>query len=179
MERIKSLFFEETLKNWHFNEIISKSGMSRERVNHYLNELLRTKFLNYIKPKGKMPYYLANRESERFRFEKKIYGIKLLHETGLFEHINSLPNVKTAILFGSFSRGDFNKSSDVDLFIFGDANEFKKARFEGLAKRNIQLFAYDDAKRLKKELDTGLIPNIFKGFNIKGNLEPFEVNVNA
>ncbi|MBS3095581.1 nucleotidyltransferase domain-containing protein [Candidatus Woesearchaeota archaeon] len=179
MDKIKMLFFEETLKRWHFNEIVHLSGMSRERINHYLKELTRIKFLKHIKPKGKMPYYLANRESENFRFEKKMYGIKLLQKTGLFEYINSMPNVNTAILFGSFSRGDFNKSSDVDMFIFGNVNGFELAKFEKMIKRDIQLIAYDNIKSLKRYLDPMLIPNIFKGFNIKGSLEPFEVKINA
>lgn len=179
MERIKKLFFEETLKYWHFNDLVIQSGMSRERVNHYLSELLKLKLLKYIKPKNKMPYYIANRESELFRFEKKIYGLKLLHATGLFEHINSLPNIKTAIIFGSFSRGDFGKSSDIDLFIFGSTDDFEMAKFEELIKREIHLVNYTDAKLLKKELDPMLIPNIMQGFNIKGGLEPFEVGIHA
>ncbi len=179
MERIKKLFFEETLKHWHFNEIVRQSGLSRERVNHYLNELLKIRFLRYVKPINRMPYYTANRESDMFRFKKKIYGLNMLYETGLFEHISSMQSIKTAIIFGSFSRGDFGKSSDVDLFIFGNADSFEMAKFEELVKRDIHLVAYDDVKLLKKELDPTLIPNIIKGFNIKGDLEPFEVEINA
>ena len=179
MEKLKSLFFEETLKNWHFNEIVRQSCMSRERVNHYLNELLKIGFLKYVKPSNRMPYYTANRESEQFRFEKKMYGINLLHETGFFKYINSMPNIKTAIIFGSFSRGDFGKSSDVDLFVFGNTDGFEMVKFEGLIKKEIHLINYNNVKLLKKELDPALIPNIIKGFNIKDCLEPFEVEINV
>ena len=34
-------------------------------------------------------------------------------------------------------------------------------------------------EEIKKELDPKLIPNIFKGFNIKENIEPFRVDINA
>ncbi len=179
MNRIKALFFEETVRRWHFEDILEASGMSRERVNHYLKELLKEKLIIRVKPRGKMPYYIANRESEKFRSEKRFYGLEFLKKTGLFEHIRSLGGVKTAILFGSFSRGDFGKSSDIDIFIYGDSEGFDKSRFELKTKREIQLFSYKDKKEIKKELDPGLIPNILKGFNIKENIEPFRVEINA
>lgn len=178
-EKIKALFFTEALRKWHFEDIIKESKASRERVNHFLRELVEEKFILKIKPKGKMPYYLANRDSPKFRSEKRIYGLKLLEQIGLFDHIDSLKDVKTAILFGSFARGDWNKSSDVDIFIYGNADYFEKGKLETKIKREIQLFIYQKAEKMKKELDPKLIPNIIKGFNIKGSLEPFEVSVNA
>ncbi|MBU0536501.1 MAG: hypothetical protein KKE20_06025, partial [Nanoarchaeota archaeon] len=60
MERIKALFFEETLRRWHFENILEASGMSRERVNHYLKELLKERLIRRVKPRGRMPYYIAN-----------------------------------------------------------------------------------------------------------------------
>lgn len=178
-ERLKELFFNETLKRWHFEDILKKAKMSRERTNHALKQLVKEKFIKRIKPKNKMPYYLVNRDSQKFRSEKRLYGLQLLQKTGLFDHLNSLPDIKTAILFGSFARGDWNKSSDIDLFLYGDAEYFEKGRFEYLLLKEIQLFNYNSPKKIKKELDPRLIPNIVKGFNIKGSLEPFKVNLNA
>jgi len=179
MEKIKALFFEDTLKRWHFEGIVKESGMSRERINHYLKELLKEGFITRTKPKGKMPYYTANNDSEKFRFEKRFYGLSRLEKSGLFEHLNSIREIKTAILFGSFSRGDFSRSSDIDLFIYGDADRFDKAKFELITKKNIQLFSYTNPADMKKDLDPKLIPNIFKGFSIKGDIEPFKVDLNA
>lgn len=177
MEEIKTLFFEDTLKRWHFEDIVRTSNMSRERVNYYLKELLKEKFIIHIKPKGEMPYYISNRELERFRTEKRFYGLSMLQKSGMFDHINSLRGIKTAILFGSFSRGDFSKSSDIDLFIYGDVEQFNKAKFELKIKREIQIFNYDNVNKMRKELDPKLIPNIFKGFNIKYSIEPFRVDI--
>lgn len=178
-EKIKALFFNETLRRWHFEDIVRQSKISRERANHFLKELLKEKFIKKIKQKRKMPYYIADRDSSKFRSEKRLYGLKILEQTGLFEHINSLEDVKTAILFGSFARGDWNKSSDVDIFIYGNAKYFDKGKLETKIKREIQLFNYQNSRKMKKELDLKLIPNIIKGFNIKGSLEPFKVSVNA
>ena len=134
-EKIKALFFAETLRRKHFEDIVKESEVSRERINHFLKKLIKEKFILRIKPKGKMPYYIANRDFPKFRSEKRIYGLKLLEQIGLFDHINSLKDIKTAILFGSFSRGDWNKSSDIDLFIYGDVKYFEKGKLETKIKR--------------------------------------------
>ncbi len=153
--------------------------MSRERVNYYLKQLVKNGFIIRVKQNGKMSYYTAQRESEMFRLEKRFYGLNTLQKSGLFEHLNSLKNIKSIMLFGSFVRGDWDKSSDIDLFIFGDARDFDKEKFEIKLGREIQLFSYKDKKLIKKELDPKLMPNIYNGFNIKGSIEPFEVKING
>jgi len=179
IEKIKYLFFNEALKRWHFDEIVKETGISRERINHFLKELLKDKLIIRIKPRNRMPYYIANRDLPKFRSEKRLYGLKLLAQAGILDQISSLDDIETAIIFGSYARGDWNKSSDIDLFIYGDARQFDKGKFESLLKKEIQLFDYKDKKRIKKELDENLIPNIVKGFNIKGTLNPFGVTING
>lgn len=177
-EKIKALFFNETLKRWHFEEIVTETEMSRERVNHFLRELLKENFIKRIKPRGKMPYYTSNLAFPKFRNEKRLYGLSIIEKSGLFEHLSRLKNVKTAILFGSYARGDWSKSSDIDIFIYGDDKDFAEAKFERRLKREIQVFSYKDPKKIK-ELDPKIIPNIIKGFYLKESLEPFKVDVNA
>ena len=126
-----------------------------------------------------MPYYSANMESCAFRTEKQLYGFSILQRSGLFEHLRSLSGIKTAILFGSFARGDWSKSSDVDLFLYGDDSGFDKAGFERTLGREIQTLSYTDSRRMKQELDPKLLPNIVRGFQIKESLEPLTVTVNG
>ncbi|MBI4919346.1 nucleotidyltransferase domain-containing protein [archaeon] len=178
MEKLKELFFKETLRRWHFEVLVKESKLSRERVNYYLKELLKEKIVKKFKTKRKMPYYIVNRNSSLFRFEKRLYGLKMLKQAGLFDNLSS-DKIKTAIVFGSFARGDWNKSSDVDLFIYGDIENFEKGKIERELKREIQLFNYADPEKIKEDLDPNVILNIVKGFNIKGSLEPFEVRINV
>ncbi|MEK6905355.1 MAG: nucleotidyltransferase domain-containing protein, partial [Nanoarchaeota archaeon] len=109
----------------------------------------------------------------------KLYGLRMLEESGLFENLNSCKGIKTAILFGSFARGDWSKSSDIDLFIYGDDTEFSKKAYEKNLHREIQVFAYQNKNEIKRTLDPAVIPNIVKGFHITENIEPFEVNIYA
>lgn len=178
-EKLKELFFNDTLRRWHFETLLKESRISRERVNHFLKELIKEKIIVRIKKKGKMPYYLANIDSAKFRSEKRLYGLNLLEKSGLFEDINNCKDIKTAILFGSFARGDWSKSSDIDLFIYGEDKDFNKGLFETKLHRDIQVFKYEDKKTLKMNLDPAVIPNIAKGFFITEGIEPFEVKVHA
>ncbi len=177
MNPLKQLFFEQTLRNWHFEDLVKASGISRERVNHYLKLLQKENFIEHIKIRGKMPYYLACHESNEFHLQKRLYGLQILEQSGLFAHLYSLKNLKTAILFGSFARGDWGTSSDVDLFLYGDDSFFEKNIFEKKLKRPLQVFSFQQAKEVKRQLEPALLKNIAKGFNISGDLEPFEVDI--
>ncbi len=179
MNPLKQFFFEQTLRHWHFEDIRKASELSRERVHFYLKELLREGFVQKIKPRRKMPFYLARYEDEAFRMQKRLYGLFMLERSGLFVHLLSLKNITTAFLFGSFARGDWNPSSDVDLFLYGDDSHFEKGLFETKLKRELQVFSFTKAKEVKKSLEPALLKNIAKGFNIKGSLEPFEVSIHA
>lgn len=153
--------------------------MSRERVNFYLKELLKEQLIVRKKPRKKQPYYAAKIRNSNFRMEKRLYGLSLLTESGLFEHLLSSPEIKTAILFGSFARGDWGKNSDVDLFIYGQDIDLDKGKFELELHRELQVFGFQNVDELKQKVSTALLSNIAKGFNIKGTLEPFEVSIHA
>lgn len=178
MEKLKAPFFLETLRRWHFEALVRESGLSRERVHHFLKKLVKEQFIKRIKERGKMPYYLANRDKPQFRTEKRLYGLQLLAESGLLADLASSQNIKTAIVFGSFARGDWSKSSDIDLFIYGEGREFDKRTYEVKLGREIQLFSYHDPRQMK-ELDPHVIPNILKGLAVTDSLEPFTVSVHG
>jgi len=178
MEPLKALFFEHTLRHWHFEELVRASGMSRERVNHYLKELHKEHFLGHVKPRGKRPYFIARAEKADFRIQKRLYGLHLLERSGLFAHLLSLNDLKTAILFGSFSRGDWGSSSDVDLFLYGDDSLFERGAFESRLGRPLQVFSFGQAQEAKR-LEPAVLRNIAQGFTIKGNLEPLQVKIHA
>ena len=73
--------------------------------------------------------------------------------------------------------GYWHKESDIDLFIYGSEETFEKGKYEIILKKEIQLFCYEDKDKMKRELHPNLLPNIARGFKIKGHLEPFSVNV--
>lgn len=176
---LETFFFHDSLRRWHFEALVKESGLSRERINHFLKQLIKEKLIIRVKPRRKMPYYIANWNSLKFRSKKRLYGLSLLEQSGLFGHLYSCRGIKTAILFGSFARGDWSRSSDIDIFIYGDDTEFMKGEFESKLKKEIQLFSYQEPQTIQKQLDPKIIPNIINGFNIKGSIEPFEAIIHA
>ena len=176
-ENIKGLFFNYSTKHWHFEELIKRSGLSRAQTNQWLKRLTKERLIKKIKTKGKMPCYIANYENIKFNTEKKLYALTQFEKTGFLAHLSSLKKAKTVILFGSFARSDWHNESDIDLFIYGNADNFKKGSYETKLKREIQLFNYEDKKELKR-LEPAVIPNIIIGLHIKGGIEPFTVKLN-
>lgn len=179
IDKLTALFFEQSLRHWHFEALVRGSRLSRERVHAALKHLLLQGLILRTKPRHRMPYYSARRDNPLFRLEKRIYGLSLLQESGFFREIITTPGIKTAILFGSFARGDWNPSSDVDLFIFGDSTKFEKGRIEHRLNREIQVFSYDHPEDMQKGIGPALFSNIIKGYNITGTLEPFEVKIHT
>ena len=177
-EDILKLFFEEPTKHWHFQEIKQNVPIADNKVSRWLKKFLRKKIIKKIHPSKKMPYYLSNYEHPEYQNQKRIYALKNLHQSGFLNHLTTLKKAKTVILFGSFSRWDWHKDSDIDLFIFGDDSELEQGKYEKLLHRPIQVFNCKNQKELKK-FNKELILNIIKGDLIKGDLDFVEVKASA
>lgn len=80
--------------------------------------------------------------------------------------------LRKIILYGSYARGDYNKSSDIDIMILTDLNDTEIEQY----RNTISDIAFD------MELETGfiispLIKNIEK-YNDRVDVIPFYMNVN-
>ena len=130
-----------------------------------------------VKQKGKMPYYVHDFQNPKFQIKKRLYAHQELASSGLLEHLASLPKAKVVILFGSFSRWDWYKDSDIDIFIFGSDDEFEQGKYELKLHRDIQVHAAKDKSDLKR-IDR-MIPYIISGDFIKGSIQDLGVEVHA
>jgi len=104
-ERIIELFFNEPTKHWHFKDIVKTAEVSEIVAAKWLKKYSK-KFIKRIKPRKKMPYYIADWENEQYHIQKKFYTINKLYESGLISRLHKL-KAKTIIIFGSFSRTDW------------------------------------------------------------------------
>ncbi|MBU2589588.1 MAG: nucleotidyltransferase domain-containing protein [Nanoarchaeota archaeon] len=121
-----------------------------------------------------MSYYLGNFESPTYNNSKRIYALEKLHNLGFLDHLLELKKAKTIILFGSFIRSDWNENSDLDIFIYGNDDDFEQGKYESKIKREIQLFSVKNKNKLKK-FKPELLKNIVNGYIVKGNLDFVEV----
>ncbi len=176
-EDLKELFFNYSTKQWHFEELVNTSGLTRTNTNLWLKRLMKESLITRIKPRGKMPYYLSKYSDAKFKVQKKVFALQQFEKTGFLEHLSSLP-AKTVIIFGSFSRADWHNESDIDLFIYGPADNFEKGHYEKVFHREIQVFHYEHEKDIKR-LEPAVLPRIMAGIHVKGQGEPFQVSINA
>jgi predicted nucleotidyltransferase len=177
-KEIMELFFENPTREWHFEEIAKEARIARSKADRWLKKFIKARLIKRMKSRGRMPYYIGNYDAPEYRNRKKIFALNRLHESGLLNHLDSLPKARTVILFGSFSRSDWYKESDIDIFIYGNPEGLKIAKYELRLHRDIQLFICRDKKELSK-FGEGLIRNIIQGSLIKGDLDFIKVGVNA
>jgi len=171
-ESVLELFFNSS-KHWHFEELLKESKLSRGRLNIWLKKFEKEGIIKRIKENSKMPYYIGDFDSASYKSRKRLFALEQFYESGFLNHLQTL-NAKSIIIFGSFSRSDWYKESDIDIFIFGDDNEFEQGKYETKLKRDIQVFSAKNEKDLNK-MGNKLLKNILTGYLVKGNLDFVEV----
>lgn len=177
-ERILVLFLNEPSKHWHFEKILKAAGVSRSNGFKWLSKLVQEGILTYVKEEGKMPYYVGNVQNPVYQNKKKVYALEKFQQTGFLDHLATL-RAKVVILFGSFSRWDWYKDSDIDVFIYGDDDDFEVGKYETLLKREIQVFTAKNEQDLQR-FGIGLLKNIINGYRIKGRIDDvLQVSLNA
>ena len=160
------IFFEEPSKNFQIREISRLSKIAVTSVKKYLNELLDESFI--IKDKNTLyPSYVSNQQNTMFRVYKQFYVIIKIHESGLLESLTDIFHPRCIILFGSMAKGEYNKSSDIDLFVQSDEKKVNLIKFEKILKHNINIICEENINKLSQELSN----NIINGIKIYGYLK--------
>jgi len=177
-EKVIELFFNNPTKEWHFEDILKEAKITRSKAGRWLKKFTKQKLINRVKEKGRMPYYACNYGSPVYKNAKKLFALNQLYESGFLNHLGSLEKARTVIVFGSFSKSDWYKNSDIDIFIYGDPEGLSITKYELKLHRDAQLFIC----RNKDELNNfgkGLIRNILKGNLLKGDLDFLREGTNA
>lgn len=173
-EIVLELFFNEPTKHWHFEELLRTAHISRPQIARWLRKFQAEGIVRRIKPKGKMPYYIANYEKPQYQAYKRIFALNLLEKQGLLTHLSNLPKAKTIIIFGSITRWDWYKDSDIDVFIYGSPEGFQREKYWAKTGREIETFICRDKNELNK-FPTALMRNILEGYLVKGTLNFVQV----
>ena len=121
--------------------------------------LLKEKERNYI-------FYYANKNNKLFRELSQIYwGIRL---DALNKKLKNMLVNPTIILFGSLSKAETKRESDIDICIIGHKKEINLIDFENTLKRKIQLFFFNSLREIKNK---ELANNIINGHLLEGRLK--------
>ena len=173
-ESVAELFFNEPSKHWHFHEMVRTAQVSEAAASKWLKKLRSEGVIRHVKPRGKMPYFQAALNHPSYDHRKRIYALQKLHKTGLLTRLLQLKKAQAIILFGSWYRGDWNSTSDVDVFVLGDAGRLRFGMpwpglgFQGRA-RQVEVHSFRSRAALK-DIRSGLLKNVAQGYFIKGSI---------
>ena len=100
---------------------------------------------------------------------KRVENLRLIYESGLADFlIDSFPSSLSIILFGSYSLGEDNYDSDIDIAIIGEKEKMVELEgFEKIFGKKIFLHFYKNLKDINKNLRE----NICNGILLKGGIE--------
>jgi predicted nucleotidyltransferase len=158
-------FFEDCYRRINIREYSRLMKISPPTASKILFELNKEELLLIEKDRNYIFYY-ANKNNKIFIDLSRIYWKFKLNELTKFFSYN-LTN-PTIILFGSLSKAETKRDSDIDICIFGHKKELNFKNFEDKLKRKIQLFFYESIECIKNK---ELANNIINGYLLEGRIK--------
>jgi len=109
-----------------------------------------------------------NKDNHKVYAFKRAENLKLIYESGLVEFLSDNFPGSTIILFDSYSYGEDNINSDIDIAIIGHKEkEMDMEKFHKILERPIVLNFYKDFKDIGKNLKD----NLCNGIVLKGAIQ--------
>ena len=122
-------------------------------------KLEKTKTINFIS---------FNRDEQRVIGLKRVENLKNVYISGLSDFLEKELAGATIILFGSYSRGEDTRTSDIDIAVLERKNKFLKIEiYEKMLNRKININFYNSMKDINKHLKN----NILNGILLHGSIE--------
>ena len=168
--KVLEVFFDNPLPEgigFQLREISRKIKLAPKSVKLYLKELEKENLI--IERKHRIhnyPVYYANRDNDYFKFLKRLNIIRRIKESGLLDYLDEKCMPEVIILFGSASRGEDVKDSDIDLFLQCKEKKMDLIKFEKELNRKINVFFEENFDKLSKELKQ----NVINGYKLNGFL---------
>lgn len=160
------LFFEEPSRNFQIRAISRLAKIAVTSVKNYLKELQEEGLVK--KDKNTLyPSYIANQQNRLFKIYKQQFIIFKLYSSGLIDYLEENLHPKCIILFGSVRKGEYEKKSDIDIFLQVKETSSNITKFEKILKHKINLFLEEDINKLSDEL----FNNIINGIKLSGYLK--------
>jgi predicted nucleotidyltransferase len=166
-ERILSYFFKNPSSKLRVRHIERILRLPLPSVIRYCKELEAENILKSELVSG-IKLYSADTSSKKYLFEKKIFNLRSLYESGLIAFLNNkFPN-PLVILFGSYSRGEELETSDIDIYIEIESFSETLIIFDKKLERHINILSSDSLLKLGNK---DLANNILNGIILNGHLE--------
>lgn len=161
-------FLDNPLKKRYIRELSRKVKLASTSIKIHLDRLMKEGLVTERRD-DVFKYYVANFDSEKFRFYKRVNWLISLNECGLIEYLNDSCSPDAIVLFGSCAKGEDTEKSDIDIYIQSSEKRLDIGKYEKLISRKIQLFFSEDINKLPKELRN----NILNGIKLDGYIKVF------
>jgi len=168
-QRILRLLFVKSGTQLNALAIAKLLGVSQPAVSKALPFLSDKGFIKVDKDKnsGRLSISL-NTENNNVMQLKRADNLRVIYESGFAEFIEKEFAGGTIILFGSYSRGEDNIKSDIDIAVIGRKDKMVSLEsFEKTLERKININFYESLKKIHKNL----LENIFNGIVLYGGIE--------
>ncbi len=161
-----SPFFEDNYRRINVREYARIRKVSPPSASKRLQEFEKEGLLRQEKER-KYIFYVAKRDGAIFQQISKIYWSLTLEKAGVLDEIEKTCIAPIIVLFGSLSKSEVKKGSDVDLAIFtASERKINAERLERKLRRKIQVFYFRNRKEVKSE---ELLSNILNGHKLRGD----------
>lgn len=168
--KVLEVFFDDPVPSgigFQLREISRKIRLAPKSVKLYLEKLEKENLIVRKEHRiHKYPVYYANRDNDYFKFIKRLNTLRSIKESGLLDYLSEKCMPDVVILFGSASRGEDIKGSDIDLYLQCEGKKLDLSKYEKELKRKINLFFEKNFDKLSEELKK----NIINGDKLKGYL---------
>ena len=134
-EKVYEAYLELKQNKLYFNQIKEQTGLSNSSLQNVLNKLVKNKSLELNKTKSNTFYQIKNKKIFSLKFSEiaanKFEALNFEIKSPLRNFLKEIPNhIFSIILFGSSSKKEEQKESDIDLLVVED----KKTDLESLRK---------------------------------------------
>ncbi|PIN74229.1 hypothetical protein COV20_01280 [Candidatus Woesearchaeota archaeon CG10_big_fil_rev_8_21_14_0_10_45_16] len=155
-QKIREYYYEHPADAMTVRALALKLKLNRSTVQYHLQQLRKEGFID------KNNLWV---DSWSNKLQKSHYFTLKIASSGLVQYLESELGVSAIILFGSFSKGDSVKESDIDLFVeCARQKQLELQKFERLLGHKIELFTKARIYQLPKPL----LNNVVNGIKLKG-----------
>jgi len=159
------LFFEDSYRRINVREYARLQKISPPTASKTLERLHKEKLLKKEIDKQYI-YYSANPESDLFVDFSRIYWKLQFEKAGMLKFLERELLNPVLILFGSLSKAEVKKDSDIDLAVFTPTKkELDLKKYERLLNRKIHLLMFSKRENVT---NLNLLNNISNGYLMSG-----------
>ncbi|HLC32096.1 MAG TPA: nucleotidyltransferase domain-containing protein [Candidatus Nanoarchaeia archaeon] len=157
-DKLLELFFEFPNESFSVRSLSKKTRIPSSSIQRYLQMLRKEELITY-ENKANITLY--------FKFKKAIHIIDKIYRSNLLDFINRELNPSLIVVFGSVRKGEYEKESDIDLFVESSIDKnLNLEHYERILGHKIHLLIEKDIGKIQPNL----FKNVVNGIKLGGYL---------